>query len=132
MTATQQSVLTDDVGRTRLWVLLLSSVLIVWSVAIYAYIVFSVPPFQELFAGFGGELPSLTTFIIDYGRLFALLAPISIIPLVSMWRQRAVATGDKARDFARVIIAFVVSLVIGSLTVYGLYLPIFEMGAVVS
>ncbi|MDJ0793077.1 MAG: hypothetical protein QNI98_02450 [Woeseiaceae bacterium] len=132
MSAPQQSSLTDDFGRTRLWVLLLSSFLIVWSLAIYAYIVFSIPPFQELFAGFGGELPSLTTFVLEYGRLFALLAPISIIPLVSMWRKRAEATGNKARDLVRVVIAFVVSLVIGSLTVYGLYLPIFEMGAVVS
>ena len=127
-----RSVLTDDYGRTRIWVLLLSTVLIVWCLAIYAYIVLAVPSFEELFAGFGAELPALTTLVFDYSRLTIVLAPISIIPLVSMWRQRASAASNKARNFQRVILAFVVSLVIGSVTVYGLYLPIFEMGAVVS
>ncbi len=132
MSTPARSLLTDDAGRTRLWVLLLSSFLTVWSLVIYAYIVFAVPSFEELFAGFGAKLPALTTFVFDYGRLTALLAPISIILLVSMWRKRVALTNDKARDFVRVVIAFVVSMVIGSVAVYGLYLPIFKMGAVVT
>ena len=111
---------------------MLASFLTVWSLVIYAYIVFVIPSFEELFAGFGAELPAVTTFVFEYGRLSALLAPISIILLVSMWRKRTAATNDKARDFVRVVIAFVVSMVIGSVAVYGLYMPIFEMGAVVT
>ena len=128
----EPSFLTDDDGRTRLWVLLLSSFLIVWSIAIYAYVVIAVPPFRELFAGFGADLPLVTAFVLDYARLSVVLAPVSIIPLVSMWRHRASAANDNARDFGRVIIAFVVAVLIGSIAVYGLYLPIFKMGAVVS
>jgi type II secretory pathway component PulF len=130
--STKRNLVTDERGRTRIWVLLLSSILVVWSIAIYAYIVMAVPSFRELFAGFGADLPSLTAFVIKYSWLCVVLAPLSIIPLVALWRKRSSENIDKGRDFKRVIIAFMISVVIGNVSVYGLYLPIFKMGAAVS
>lgn len=130
--STKRNLVTDEHGRTRTWVLLLSSILVVWSIAIYAYIVIAVPSFRELFAGFGADLPSLTAFVIKYSWLCVVLTPLSIIPLVALWRKRSSETVEKGRDFKRVIIAFMISVVIGNVTVYGLYLPIFKMGAAVS
>ena len=130
--ANAPGLLTDDFGRTRLWVLLLSTFLIVWCLAIYAYIVLTAPSFQELFAGFGAELPMLTALVLDYSRLAVVPALVSLAPLVLIWRHRTSEAHSKARDLTLVVVAFTVSIVLGSIAVYGLYLPIFKMGAVVS
>ena len=129
--AEKPSILSEDDGRTRVWVLLLATVLIVWCVAIYAYIFIAVPAFDELFRGFGADLPLLTAMVINYSWIALLLALVSLVPLASVWRNRASAFDTIARDLTTVVIAFAVSIVVGSTAVWGLYLPIFQMGAVV-
>ncbi len=126
------SMLADEFGRTKIWVLLVSTFLIVWCLTIYAYIVIATPSFGELFAGFGADLPRLTELVLDYSIVAVALALISLVPLIMIWRHRTSEAHSKARDLTFVLVAFTASIVIGSIAVYGLYLPIFKMGAVVS
>jgi len=129
---TDSSLLTDDDGRTRIWVLIVGVLLYLWSFAIYAYIFIAAPSFKELFSGFGADLPSLTAIFLKYAWLSTFLALASLIPLIALWRNRALTNVGKGRDFGRVVIAFLVSILFGSIGVYAFYLPIFKLGAVVS
>ena len=123
---------TDQPGPIKTWVLVLSTILVVWSLAIYGYILVAVPSFRELFAGFGASLPVLTSVVLNYSKYTVVLALIGVVPLVSMWRNRSSGSRSERRDFKRVITGFGISMMVGSVTMAGLYIPIFKMGAVVS
>ena len=116
----------------KIWVLVLSNLMVLWSVLIYAYLFTVVPRFGELYAGFGAELPRLTAAVIDYARYTVPLVLIGIVPLVLMWRNRTAGSRTQRRNFMWVIASFGVSTTIAGIAMTGLYLPIFEMGAVVS
>ena len=122
----------DQPGPIKTWVLVLSTILVVWPLAIYSYILVAVPSFRELFAGFGASLPVLTSAVLNYSTYTVVLALIGVVPLVSMWRNRSSGSRNERRDFKRVITGFGISLMVGIITTTGLYLPIFKMGAVVS
>lgn len=128
----QLSFMTDEDGRTRYWVVLVGTLLYLWSLAIYSYILIAAPSFKALFSGFGAELPSLTALVLEYSWIAAILMIVSAFPVVALWRKRRVTGVNKARDFKHILVAFGASMVIGSISVYGFYLPIFEMGATVS
>ena len=128
----EENGLIDEPGPIKTWVLMLSTILVAWSLSIYVFIVVAVPSFGELYAGFGATLPVLTSAVLDYSKYTVVLALIGVIPLVSMWRNKSSGSQTERRDFKRVITGFGISLVVGSITSAGLYLPIFKMGAAVS
>jgi len=49
-----------------------------------------------------------------------------------MWWNRRSGSLSENKNLRRIIIGFLIALIIGNVTVFGLYLPIFKMGAVVS
>jgi len=124
--------LVDEPRPIKTWILVLSSFLVAWSLIVYGVILIAVPPFRELFAGFGADLPVLTTLVLDYSKYSVVLVLIGVVPLVSMWRCRTSGSQSEQRDFRRVITGFSVSLIVGGTTMAGLYLPVFKIGAAVS
>jgi type II secretory pathway component PulF len=128
----EQHTLTDGPGPIKSWVLVLSTFLVAWSLVVYGIIIVAAPSFGELYAGFGARLPVLTNAVIDYSKYTVVLAFIGVVPLVSMWRNRSLRTYTERREFRWIITSFGISLIVGSITTAGLYLPIFKMGAAAS
>lgn len=127
-----ESALTDDLGAIKTWVLLLSTFLFVWTLICYGFIVVAVPSFRELYAGFGESLPLLTTVVISYAQFAIVLAFIGVAPIVSMWSNRSSEANDARGAFKKILICFGISQGVGGIVVAGLYLPLFEMGAMAS
>ena len=119
-------------GPVKTWVLLLSTLLVVWSLAIYAAILVVIPSFGDLFADFGATLPTLTTLVLDYSKYSVALVLIGVVPLASMWRYRLSGSPSANRDFRWVITGFGISMLVLGITVTGVYLPVFKMGAAIS
>ena len=124
--------LSDDSGPIKTWKLLLSTFLAAWAIAIYVYIIFAIPSFEKLFSGFGADLPTLTSTVIKYSKYAIVFALVVVFPLASMWWNRTSGSLSENQNLRRVIIGFLIALIIGNVTVFAMYLPIFEMGAVVS
>ncbi|MEM9335708.1 MAG: hypothetical protein AAGA33_12740 [Pseudomonadota bacterium] len=115
----------------KVWMLAVSSVLVLLTVASYAWILAAVPAFIDLYAGFGTELPTLTRLVLSYSRFTIPLALIAILPLISILRYRRTGSTNTSRNFWQVVLGFAISQCIGGITVAGLYLPILAMGQVV-
>lgn len=115
----------------KTWVLALSTILVLCSLAFYTIILVSVPPFRELFAGFGAELPLLTKLVLDYSKYSIGLFLVGFIPLMAMWRNRLVATPSAGRNVRWVITSFGISLLTVGITFAGVYLPVIKVGAVI-
>jgi hypothetical protein len=128
----EENLLADERGPIKTWVLVLSTLLVAFSLVEYAIILVTVPSFGELFAGFGTTLPVLTTLVLDYSKYAVVLCFIGVVPLVSMWRYRLSGSPSVSRDFRLVIASFGISLIVSSITFTGVYLPVFEIGAAVS
>ena len=120
----------DASGPVKTWKLLLSTFLAMWAIAIYVYIIFAIPSFEELFSGFGADLPALTSAVIKYSKYSIVFALAVVFPLASMWWNRRSGSLSENKNLRRIIIGFLIALIIGNVTVFGLYLPIFKMGAV--
>ena len=101
------------------------------SLLIYTQIFFAIPGFRELLDGFGGEMPLLTELVLDYSRLTILHFPLGLVPLVAMWRRRLSGSLREGKELRWIIASFGVSLLALCVTTYGVYLPIYKMGAVV-
>lgn len=114
------------------WVLWLSTFLVLVSLANYTKIFFAIPPFRELFEGFGADLPGLTRFVLDYGRYSIAFFPLGLIPLLAMWRRRLSSSPQAGKEFRWVIASFVISVFALGVTLFGIYLPVYKLGAVVS
>jgi len=125
----------DDTENTcqpvKLWMLSLCVILTIISAVIYALIFFSGAGFQDLFQGFGAELPTLTRFFSASYQYFGVLILIGLVPCLSLlWNQnRPVAESN--RLFRQVFASFGLSLFLLSVSVTAVYLPVFELGAVV-
>ena len=117
-------------GPIKTWVLLLSTVLVTCSLAIYTTILVVVPRFADLFAGFGGELPMLTDLVLDYSKYTIVFVFVGAVPLGAMWRYRLSGSPNAGRDFRRVVTSFGISMLVLGVTVTGMYLPVLMMGAV--
>ncbi len=115
----------------KLWMLILSVLLTIFSAVIYAVIFFGGVGFQDLFQGFGAELPALTRFFLTSYQYFGVLILIGLIPCLSLlWNQnRPVVESD--RLFMLVFASFGLSLLLLGVSVAAAYLPILELGAAV-
>lgn len=128
----EEKSLADEHGPIKTWVLVLSTLLVAFSLVVYAIILVAAPSFGELFAGFGATLPKLTTLVLDYSKFAVVLCLIGVVPLVSMWRYRLSGSPSASRDFRLVIASFGISLIVCGISFIGVYLPVLEIGAVVS
>jgi len=123
-----------DTNRTRtlsLWMLILSVVLTVMSVLMYAAIFKIGSEFEQLFSGFGAELPGLTLLVLKTHMYYWPLVLIGLVPclvLIVSWKN---PPKDKAVLFIFVVINGVLAFIIMGLVIFTMYLPIFSMGTVV-
>jgi hypothetical protein len=119
-------------GPVKTWMLLLSTLMVLSSLAIYATIIVVIPPFGDLFAEFGATLPILTMLVLNYSKYSVALVLIGVVPLASMWRYRLSGSPSANRDFRWVVTGFGISMVVLGIAVIGVYLPVFMMGAATS
>jgi len=115
----------------KVWMLVLSVALTSMSAAIYLGIFFSGAGFQDLFRGFGAELPALTHFFLVSYPYYGALILIGLVPCLSLVWNRSRPIAESNRLFMLVIVSFGISFILLSLSVAAAYLPIFELGAVV-
>ncbi len=122
----------EDVCRpVKLWMLILSVVLTIISATIYGAIFFSGAGFQDLFQGFGAELPALTRFFLNSYQYYGVLILIGVVPCVSLLWSRNRPIAESNRLFELVFASFGLSMFILSVSVTAAYLPIFKLGAAV-
>ncbi|MCX4026949.1 hypothetical protein H0A36_28055 [Endozoicomonas sp. SM1973] len=115
--------------------LLLSLGLLVFSLFIHIGVVFVIPQFLEVFAGFGADLPAITQFVLKthryYFLVFLLLLPICIL----LYRRRLIHKGkEKQRKhplLAYSVLALLLTLAIQGFVMISMYIPIFYLGSVV-
>lgn len=87
-------------------------------------IYFLVPQFAELYDGFGADLPTLTSWLQHYYHA-VLVIPIALIIAWRFWPA-------SSRASALVLIGGVGSMLFLYIVIVGIYLPLFNMGSVVS
>ena len=112
-------------------------VLIVASIEVFVGVVagwrapYTIGGFEELFKGFGADLPGPTRFVLDtrYGWWIFAIAAISILAWIA--RRPATTRVDQRRQKFAVIAYGVAFGVAYGLTVVALYVPIFKLGAAV-
>lgn len=115
----------------KTWVLVLCVALTIVSIAIHAAIYFGVRGFQDLFRGFGADLPLLTRIVMASAKYYGLLVLVGLVPCVLLLYNRTRLIHESNRLFVLVLVSFGLSF--GLLVVYVIaaYLPIFQLGAVV-
>ncbi len=115
----------------KAWMLILSVVLTLISAVIYAGIFYSGAGFQDLFRGFGAELPALTSFFLTSYQYYAVLILIGLVPCLSLLWNRNRPVAESNRLFRLVFASFGISFFLLSVSVVAAYLPVFAIGAVI-
>lgn len=122
----------EDINQpVKLWMLILSVLLTLISVAIYVAIFFSGAGFQDLFQGFGADLPALTRFFLSSYQFYGVLILIGFVPCVLLLWNRSRPVAESNRLFRLVFASFGLSLFVLSVSVAAAYLPVIQLGAVV-
>lgn len=116
----------------KTWILVLSSALVLASFVIYTWIFIAGLSFSELYAGFGGDMPTLSKLTFALDQYAFVLGFIGLIPLIALFRSRALGSANSSKYLKWIIGSFGLSLFVTSIWVVGAYLPIFKMGSVVS
>ena len=102
------------------------------SAAIYAYLLYAVPAFRDLFKGFGAELPTVTRLLLDYYSVVMILLIGSIFLVVVLVYSKTTNNYallqhlDHASSWNLGI-----SVACCFLAMIAMYLPIFRLGAIV-
>ena len=87
--------------------------------------------FEELFKGFGAELPALTRFILATRHAWVLFSIAAIAIVVWIVRRPASNQKEHRRQKMAVIVYAMLFAMAAGIAVIALYLPIFQLGAVV-
>ncbi len=123
----------EDDGRRPVeeWMIVVAGGLVLACGAVYAMVLRVVPTFVELFAGFGGELPWLTQFVLTYHKYqLVLLVPVSV-PFLVLVRNPIDYEANNRRRFRYVLVGFATTLMLYSLNLVAIYLPVFRLGTVI-
>lgn len=115
--------MTNVKQSTQLWLGWLTVIAAFISFIMLSYVV---PQFEELFEGFGAELPAFTQFIVSAHNQFYLLALPGFIGnlLIHSTKNRL--------GWWLVGFSGVMGILLIPLTIIAMYLPVFEMGRVVA
>ncbi len=118
--------------QSRSSLLLIGGWIIVFSFVVVAIVVpIILSQFITLFAGFGADLPRLTTFFID-SRFFWSVLPVLACALAIHITTRSTHTAKYRKQMGLTLIALLVGAVIlFAFAITAMYLPIFQMGQVV-
>lgn len=96
---------------------------------IYVWIYIMGLRFEDLFRGFGGDLPWLTSTVLAIYKSNGLLLLVGLVPCAILLKERNTSAKKRIRLVKFVALGF--GLAWMSLTVFTIatYLPVFEMGA---
>ena len=83
-----------------------------------------IPNFATLLVSFGTELPWATRFILHYYDFAFLLA---LLVVVAWW----IWPREESRGLAALVFGVVLAAVLWCAGIYSLYMPIFQLGAIV-
>ena len=90
-----------------------------------------VPEFENLFNGFGAELPMFTQFFIGTYQFVVLLPFVLIVPFMLSLVMRSVPLGSVQALRGYAVRTFLVSVGVLTSCIVAMYLPIWQMGAVI-
>jgi len=110
----------------RSWKLVFSCALTAVSAAIYVAIFVGGVEFQDLFRGFGTDLPVLTRFALATHKYYGVLILVGLIPCVSLLWNRNRFVADSNRLFMWVVVSFGLSFSLLGAFVTAMYLPVFQ------
>ncbi|WP_163834694.1 hypothetical protein [Spartinivicinus ruber] len=117
------------------WAVLLSLGLIVLSLFIHIGVIFVIPQFQKVFAGFGADLPAITEFVLSTYRFYFLVFLVLLPICTLIYRKKLIYKGKEKRRknpmLAFSVLIFVLTLVINGFSMISMYIPIFSLGSVV-
>lgn len=105
------------------WVAAVTAVASLTTFILLSYVI---PQFESLFEGFGADLPAITHFMITVHSYYYLLAIPAIIGNILIHLQKNTA------GWVLVIFSGAMGIILIPFTVIAMYLPIFQMGKVVS
>lgn len=120
----------DERRPVQSWMLVVSAVMVLASAAIYFWIFMVGQSFQNLFRGFGAALPVLTKLVLASYQMYGLLFFVVLLPCALLFLNRVDFVAENSRKFKLVIVGFGLSLSILAVFSIAMYLPIFQMGAV--
>lgn len=107
----------------QVWLGWITTVASLISFILMSYVV---PEFEALFEGFGSELPVFTQFIITVHKYFFVLAMPGVIGNI------LIHNGKYRPGWLLVIFSGAMAVLLIPLTIIAMYLPVFQMGSVVS
>ena len=87
--------------------------------------------FDELFAGFGADLPGLTRFMMEGVEFAPYLALPLFLPGFILLVQRQSYTGNPRRLVIAAAVGFALYAIAFGVFLYAMYLPIFKVGSMV-
>jgi hypothetical protein len=80
-----------------------------------------VPKFEQVFIGFGAEIPLITHIVLNY-HLWLWLLPIFVVVIRLSWPKSA------QRPLASCLFGVTSLVLVIPLTIYAMYMPIFLLG----
>lgn len=108
---------------TQIWLGWVTTFCSLISFILMSYVV---PEFEALFEGFGSELPAFTQFIITVHEYFFVLAIPGVIGTI------LIHNGKYRPAWILVLFSGAMAVLLMPLTIIAMYLPVFQMGSVVS
>ena len=114
------------VGDILAWNMAIPAVITAWAPLYVATAI--VPKFKTMFASFGGILPFVTVFVIDYGGIFTLVVTAISLALVFIGLFKIADHG--IRIACLVLANFLLFSSLG-VCVYAIYYPILELQSAV-
>ncbi len=113
------------------WMLIASVVLVLLSAAIYSVIYVQGSGFENLFKGFGADLPLLTRVVLASYKWYGVLALVGAVPSYYLFKNRFCYIGDRNSLFVPVIVSFSLAVFILVVVTMAMYLPVFQVGSVI-
>ena len=108
---------------SQLWI---SSTTTFAALIIFVLLHYVVPEFEELFEGFGAELPFFTRLVLNVHEYFYLLTIPAFVGNILIYNMK------NQLGWWLVGITGVMGILLIPLTIIAMYLPIFQMGNVVN
>jgi len=92
---------------------------------------FIIPVFVDMFASFGGELPSTTKFVLVTYKYWLIIPIITLAMCIDIWR-RSEYTGRYRKFVFYTLLGFVVGTIflVFFVSIFAMYAPIFRMGEI--
>jgi len=112
----------------EVWKLAAALVSVMISGLFYSILLLMAPAFEQLYAGFGADLPAITTILFSVYPLFGLLVLIGLVPCIMLLMDRSRPDADRLMTV--IVTSFGLSFVLFAAFMVAMYYPVFKVGAV--